>query len=59
MFDHNEDGSISAKELGRVLRALGENPTEHEQRDLINEVDIDGDGELEFAEFVILMTSKQ
>ena len=58
LFDHDENGSISAKELGEVLKALGQNPTKNELSDMINEVDVDGNGTVEFAEFVILMTNK-
>ena len=42
MFDKNKDGHITTKELGDVMRTLGENPTEKELLNIINEVDIDG-----------------
>lgn len=42
MFDKDGDGRITAKELGTVLKSLGQNPTETELRDMINEVDSDG-----------------
>lgn len=42
MFDKDGDGRITSKELGTVLRSLGQNPTESELRDMINEVDVDG-----------------
>lgn len=59
LFDHKgEEASISYKELGDVLRALGQNPSEKELQDMISEVDMDGNGTVEFAEFVILMTNK-
>ena len=38
MFDRDQGGSISSKELGRVMRAMGMNPTEAEIMDLLNEV---------------------
>jgi len=41
-FDKNGDGVITAKELGEVLRSLGENPSETELLRIINEVDLDG-----------------
>jgi len=42
MYDKNKDGEISSKELGEVMRALGENPTETDLVRIINEVDMDG-----------------
>ena len=44
--------------MGEVLKALGQNPSKNELNDMINEVDVDGNGTVEFAEFVILMTNK-
>ena len=42
LFDKNGDGYISSKELGIVMRSLGQNPSEAELQDMINEVDFDG-----------------
>jgi calmodulin len=42
------DGTITTKELGTVMRSLGQNPSEAELQDMINEVDADGNGTIDF-----------
>ncbi|VDD94147.1 unnamed protein product [Enterobius vermicularis] len=49
------NGTISISELGVAMRSLGQNPTEQEIIDIINEVDIDGNGQIEFPEFCVMM----
>ena len=51
-------GTITTKELGTVMRSLGQNPTEAELHDMINEVDADGNGTIDFTEFLSLMARK-
>ena len=41
-------GCITTKELGTVMRSLGQNPTEAELQDMINEVDADNNGTIDF-----------
>jgi calmodulin len=57
-FDKDGDGTITTKELGTVMRSLGQNPTEAELQDMINEVDADGNGTIDFPEFLTLMARK-
>ena len=58
LFDKNGDGTITVLELGTVMRSLDQNPTEAELQDMINEVDADGNGTLDFDEFCNLMAKQ-
>merc|ERR1711981_819665 len=58
LFDKDGDGTVTTKELGTVMRSLGQNPTEAELQDMINEVDADGNGTIDFPEFLSLMARK-
>ncbi|XP_030472915.1 calmodulin-like protein 11 [Syzygium oleosum] len=58
LFDKDGDGCITLEELATVIRSLDQNPTEKELQDMINEVDADGNGTIEFAEFLNLMANK-
>ena len=46
------------QELATVMRSLGQNPTEAELQDMIDEVDEDGNGTIEFDEFLVMMAKK-
>ena len=49
---------FSVAGAGAVMRSLGQNPTEAELQDMINEVDVDGNGSIEFEEFLAMMAKK-
>merc|ERR1719217_1275246 len=58
LFDKDGDGTITAEELGVVMRSLGRKPTMEELKAMIAEVDDDGNESIEFPEFLKLMASK-
>jgi calmodulin len=58
LFDKDGDRTIPTKELGTVMRSLGQNPTGAELEDMINEVDADGNGTIDFPELLSLMESR-
>ncbi|KAL5217663.1 hypothetical protein ABZP36_018347 [Zizania latifolia] len=58
LFDKDGDGVITSKELGTVLSSLGQNHTEAELQDMIKDVDADGNGVIDFHEFLNLMAHK-
>lgn len=53
-FDQYGEGIISTKYLGKILISLGENPTEAELQDMINEID-DCNGALDLQDFLVIM----
>lgn len=55
IFDKDGDGKIDRQELGTVMRALGQNPTQREIDDLVNEMDQNNDAAINFAEFLTMM----
>lgn len=58
LFDEDGDGTITTKELGNVMRKLGQKPTQADLQDMISEVDTDRSGTIEFNEFLVLMAKK-
>uniref|UniRef100_A0A1I8HQV7 Calmodulin n=1 Tax=Macrostomum lignano TaxID=282301 RepID=A0A1I8HQV7_9PLAT len=54
-FDIDHDGRITAGELHKVLKFLGTKVTENEVKMMIADVDSDGNGTVEFNEFLKMM----
>ena len=55
IFDKDGDGTIDSKELSTVLKSMGYNPTIEEIKEMVEDVDSDGSGSIEFLEFLLLM----
>ena len=55
LFDDDETGTISFKNLKRVAKELGENLTDEELQEMLDEADRDGDGEVNQDEFLRIM----
>ncbi|XP_063685149.1 uncharacterized protein LOC134819253 [Bolinopsis microptera] len=56
IFDEDASGTVSTGELASVMRTLGQDIDEKEVGIMISEVDSDGSGEIDFAEFCTLMS---
>ncbi|XP_074503007.1 uncharacterized protein LOC141774326 isoform X4 [Sebastes fasciatus] len=54
-FDHDGNGKITTKELGKAMHSAGQNPTESELQDMMKAVDADGNGTIEFKEFLTMV----
>jgi centrin-1 len=55
LFDDDETGKITFKNLKRVAKELGEAITDEELQEMIDEADRDGDGEVSEEEFFRIM----
>ena len=55
---YQKQGFISAAELRHVMTNLGEKLTDEEVDEMIREADVDGDGQINYEEFVKMMMSK-
>ena len=55
LFDEDNTGRISLRNLRRVARELGENLSDDELKAMIDEFDKDGDGEISENEFLAIM----
>ncbi len=51
-------GCITLEELAIAIKSLDQNPSEEELQSMMNEVDVDGNGTIEFGEFLNLMARK-
>ncbi|XP_019349164.1 calcium-binding protein 7 isoform X1 [Alligator mississippiensis] len=58
VFDRDGNGFISKQELGTAMRSLGYMPNEVELEVIIQRLDMDGDGQVDFEEFVTLLGPK-
>ncbi|KAM6437412.1 uncharacterized protein PHA67_024167 [Liasis olivaceus] len=58
LFDEDGDGLITTRELGTVMRSLGKNPTESELQSMINQLDANSNGKVDFPEFLSLMAKR-
>jgi len=55
LFDDDETGKITLKNLRRVAKEIGENMTDEELQEMIEEADLDGDNEIDQEEFLRIM----
>ncbi|KAL1673153.1 hypothetical protein EV122DRAFT_294396 [Schizophyllum commune] len=54
-FDRDGNGMITVDELRGVMHSLNRRPTDEQIMEMIDKVDVDGDGRVNFREFLMLM----
>ncbi|APA11671.1 hypothetical protein sscle_08g064410 [Sclerotinia sclerotiorum 1980 UF-70] len=57
-YDTDKGGNITVEEFGHVMKESGKDISEEELAQIIKEVDIDGDGTINFDEFIAMMTGR-
>jgi len=58
-FDKDKNGYVNNSELKAAYSAVGLELEDSELKEMISEVDLDGNGEIDFLEFVVLMKERQ
>lgn len=58
LVDVDGSGEITKVELGKLMETLGLKPTEEQLDQMMKEVDSDGSGDIDFNEFVAVMSRK-
>ncbi|KAL7595538.1 hypothetical protein Lser_V15G28124 [Lactuca serriola] len=58
LIDKDGYSCITTKELGTIMKLLRQNRTEVELQDMINELELEGNGTIDFPEFLNLLTRK-
>ncbi|KAL3874262.1 hypothetical protein ACJMK2_037302 [Sinanodonta woodiana] len=58
VFDRDRNGFISAAELRHAMENLGEKLTDEDVKGMVREADADGDGQINYEEFVAMMIAK-
>ena len=58
IFDTENNGLISKEELFYIIRTFGETLSDEEIEEIITEADVDGDGYINYEEFVRMMITK-
>ena len=58
LFEKDGDGTITTKELGTVMRSLGQNPTEAELQDLVSQAEADQGATITLTQFLGIMARR-
>eukprot|EP01070_Trichotokara_eunicae_P008135 Trichotokara_eunicae@DN5648_c0_g1_i3.p1 len=58
LFDSDGNGTIDAADLAKLLRSMGEAPSDDEITELVHFIDADGSGEIDFEEFMTIMSTR-
>ncbi|GAB6019428.1 hypothetical protein CHUAL_001009 [Chamberlinius hualienensis] len=52
MFDSDKKGVIQCNQIAKILRTMGHNFDDKDLKDIVDEIDVEGSGQLEFDDFM-------
>jgi len=58
-FDKDSSGSVTTAELGHVLKSMNKNYNDSELKRIVGKFDVNGDGQIDFDEFLTMMTKTE
>lgn len=58
LFDKDGDGTITSYELGVVMRNLGHTPSDDDVERMMQEIDVNSNGSIDYEEFANMMSRK-
>ncbi len=57
-YDSNKDGNVNSIELANILKAIDINASDEEIKEIIAEIDLEGNGEINFEKFVSIINRR-
>ena len=57
--DSNKDGNVNSLELANILRAININVSDEEIKQIIEEIDLEGNGEINYEDFVSIVNRRE
>ena len=57
-YDSNKDGNVNSIELANILKAIDINASDEEIKEIIAEIDLEGNGEINFEKFVSIVNRR-
>lgn len=54
-FDRDSSGAVTTAELAHMLKSINKNYTEEQLKNIIRKFDVNGDGQIDFDEFLTIM----
>ena len=59
IYDNNKDGNVNSIELANILKAININVSDEEIRDIIFELDLEGNGEINYEDFLTIVKRRE